>query len=108
MNSSLYSRTLAQLDTTRKAPGMVKSITDIVRTEGFARLYRGLLPPVLMESPKRAIKFGANEVYKPLFSNKQTGKLGQMGAIGAGMCAGMSEAVVVVPFELIKVNTNIL
>ena len=57
-----------------------KSIGDafskIVKTEGYIRLdlffkfkmyirfgalYRGILPPIFVEAPKRAIKFGANE-----------------------------------------------
>ncbi len=50
-------------------------------------MYRGILPPILVEAPKRAIKFSSNEVYKPLFMSKQ-GKLTQSGAIAAGVCAG--------------------
>ena len=46
-------------------------------------MYRGILPPILVEAPKRAVKFAANETYKPLFTGKD-GKLSQMGAIGAG------------------------
>ena len=37
-------------------------------------MYRGIVPPILMEAPKRAVKFAANEQFKPFFTNKQTGK----------------------------------
>ncbi len=32
--------------------------------EGPARLFRGLLPPLLSEVPRRALKFTANDFYK--------------------------------------------
>jgi solute carrier family 25 2-oxodicarboxylate transporter 21 len=44
-------------------------------------MYRGILPPIMVETPKRAIKFAANDFYKPLWSDKY-GKLSQGGAIG--------------------------
>ncbi len=34
------------------------------------RMYRGIIPPILVEAPKRAIKFAANDAYKPFFQNK--------------------------------------
>jgi len=42
-------------------------------------LYRGLLPPILVETPKRAIKFSANDYYGKLYSRLLTtdGKLTQ-------------------------------
>jgi len=47
-------------------------------------IYRGIIPPILVEAPKRAIKFASNETYQPLFTNKKTGKISQLGSIGAG------------------------
>eukprot|EP01119_Soliformovum_irregulare_P004851 TRINITY_DN159_c0_g1_i1.p1 TRINITY_DN159_c0_g1~~TRINITY_DN159_c0_g1_i1.p1 ORF type:complete len:243 (-),score=69.62 TRINITY_DN159_c0_g1_i1:66-794(-) len=67
------------------------------------RLYRGIIPPILVEAPKRAIKFTANESYKPFFTSSN-GKLTQAGSIGAGVAAGCTEAFVVVPFELVKIR----
>jgi len=42
-------------------------------------LYRGLLPPILVETPKRAIKFSANDYYGKVYSRLLTtdGKLTQ-------------------------------
>jgi solute carrier family 25 2-oxodicarboxylate transporter 21 len=37
------------------------TMKGIVQEHGFGRLYRGILPPILMEAPKRAVKFSANE-----------------------------------------------
>ena len=66
-------------------------------------MYRGIVPPIMVEAPKRAVKFAANESYKPFFTGKD-GKLGQKGAIGAGVSAGITEAFLVVPFELVKIR----
>lgn len=97
-------KTLAQLNATSEKVSVVSTIRNIVKNEGIGRLYRGLLPPILMEAPKRAVKFSSNDLYKTLFVSKKTGKLEQTGAILSGTCAGMTEAVVIVPFELVKVR----
>jgi len=82
--------------------GTFKIMLDIFRREKFG-IYRGIGAPLLMETPKRAIKFTANNTFKPLFSSKDN-KLSLAGAAAAGSCAGMTEAVVVVPFELVKIR----
>jgi len=75
----------------------------IVAEEGFANLYRGILAPILAEAPKRAVKFASNEQFKPVFSDKN-GKLSNLGASFAGAAAGMTEAFINCPFEVIKVR----
>jgi solute carrier family 25 2-oxodicarboxylate transporter 21 len=82
--------------------GTFKILFDIFKREKFG-IYRGIGAPLLMETPKRAIKFTANNTFKPLFANKDK-KLSMAGAAAAGSCAGMTEAVVVVPFELVKIR----
>ncbi|KAF9944782.1 hypothetical protein BGZ70_004350, partial [Mortierella alpina] len=51
---------------------IVDCLRKVVQQEGLLNLYRGVLPPILAEAPKRAIKFGANEqwgfAFKKLFS----------------------------------------
>jgi len=94
-------KTRAQLSV-GKTQNMFTTMYDMWKNEGAARMYRGIVPPILVEAPKRAIKFSSNEAYKPLFM--VDGKLSQMGAIGAGIGAGITEAFVVVPFELVKIR----
>ncbi|ELU37516.1 hypothetical protein AG1IA_08465 [Rhizoctonia solani AG-1 IA] len=50
-------KTRMQLDT-GKSPSMLTSFKNIIRQEGYVagRLYRGLVPPLLLEAPKRAVK----------------------------------------------------
>ncbi|KAJ3287840.1 hypothetical protein HK104_008432 [Borealophlyctis nickersoniae] len=74
----------------------------IIKTEGFGALYRGIIPPILVEAPKRAIKFTANDGYKRLYTTH--GLTGQKLAVASGVSAGCTEALVVVSFELVKIR----
>ncbi|GMM28627.1 mitochondrial 2-oxodicarboxylate carrier [Martiniozyma asiatica (nom. inval.)] len=85
--------------------GVLDCLTKIVRTEGAGTLYRGITAPILMEAPKRATKFAANDewgkVWKKAFGVEN---LNQSLAILNGACAGATEAFIVVPFELVKIR----
>ncbi|KAK2737174.1 hypothetical protein FQN57_000431 [Myotisia sp. PD_48] len=85
--------------------GMVDCFRKIVKNEGASRLYRGISAPILMEAPKRATKFAANDswgaFYRNLFGIE---KINQPLAILTGATAGATESFVVVPFELVKIR----
>ncbi|KAL9104275.1 MAG: hypothetical protein Q9163_000771 [Psora crenata] len=85
--------------------GMLDCFSKIIKNEGFSRLYRGITAPILMEAPKRATKFAANDswgsYYRGLFGIQ---KMNQQLSILTGASAGATEAFVVVPFELIKIR----
>ncbi|KAJ3025719.1 UNVERIFIED_CONTAM: hypothetical protein HDU68_006769 [Siphonaria sp. JEL0065] len=78
------------------------AFSKIIKQEGFGALYRGILPPIMVEAPKRAIKFTANEEYTKLF--KPHVKDAQVLSILTGMAAGFTESLVVVSPELIKIR----
>lgn len=63
------------------------------------------MAPVLIEAPKRAIKFAANEqyteYYKRLFGMKT---VTQPLSILTGISAGVTEAFVVVSMDLVKIR----
>ncbi|OQO12225.1 hypothetical protein B0A48_02866 [Cryoendolithus antarcticus] len=84
---------------------MVDCFQKIIKNEGFSRLYRGINAPILMEAPKRATKFAANDewgkVYRNLFG---VAKMNQSLSVLTGATAGATEAFVVVPFELVKIR----
>lgn len=94
-------KTRAQLVTGNQSTKTIPLLLSTIREQGFGT-YRGILAPIMVEAPKRAVKFAANETYKPLFS--KNGKLDQGGAILAGVSAGCTEACIVVPFELVKIR----
>lgn len=56
----------------QKGNSSYTSIADcfrkMIRNEGFMAIYKGILPPILAETPKRATKFFTFEQYKKLFS----------------------------------------
>ncbi|KIX94370.1 uncharacterized protein Z520_09756 [Fonsecaea multimorphosa CBS 102226] len=85
--------------------GMFDCLRKIVKNEGPSRLYRGIGAPIMMEAPKRATKFAANDswgvFYRNLFGVE---KATQPLAILTGATAGATEAFVVVPFELVKIR----
>jgi len=94
-----------QLDTGKSKHGLVGSFQTIIKEEGVGRLYRGLVPPLLLEAPKRAVKFAANDFWGKTYlqlSGEQ--KMTQSLSILTGCSAGATESFVVVPFELVKIK----
>ncbi|XP_078042488.1 mitochondrial 2-oxodicarboxylate carrier [Augochlora pura] len=69
--------------------------------EGFAAFWKGILPPVIMETPKRAVKFFSFEQYKKLFSDSSSKT---MVFYYAGFLTGVTEGILVNPFEVVKVQ----
>jgi len=97
-------KTRMQLDT-GKSEGLVGSFRKIIAEEGFGRLYRGLVPPLLLEAPKRAIKFASNDYWgKTFLSLTGETKMTQQISLLTGCSAGATESFVVVPFELVKIK----
>jgi len=93
-----------QLDT-GKSQGLVRSFKAIVAQEGFGRLYKGLAAPLMLEAPKRATKFAANDFWgKTFLELSGEKKMNQQLSIATGCAAGASESIVVVPFELVKIK----
>jgi len=85
--------------------GMVDCFRKIIRNEGFSRLYRGISAPILMEAPKRATKFAANDEWGKFWrSSFGIPQMNQSLSILTGASAGATEALVVVPFELVKIR----
>ncbi|KAF2263993.1 mitochondrial carrier [Lojkania enalia] len=85
--------------------GMLDCFRKIIKSEGVSRLYRGISAPILMEAPKRATKFAANDqwgaYYRRLFAQPS---MTQSLSILTGATAGATESLVVVPFELVKIR----
>ena len=81
------------------------SCSSADRAHSFSRLYRGISAPILMEAPKRATKFAANDSWGSFYRNLfGVQKQNQSLAVLTGATAGATEAFVVVPFELVKIR----
>lgn len=69
------------------------------------RLYRGIVPPLMLEAPKRAVKFAANDFWAKTYRSAfGTDQMSQGLSVLTGCTAGATESVVVVPFELVKIR----
>ncbi|TFJ80010.1 hypothetical protein NSK_008568 [Nannochloropsis salina CCMP1776] len=93
----------------RHSPGIIRLLASIAQEEGFLRLYRGLLPPLISEVPRRALKFSANEFYTHqgrAFLKKWSGisspSFPVLLAAVAGTLTGLTETLLHTPFELLK------
>ncbi|KAJ3756845.1 mitochondrial carrier [Lentinula raphanica] len=97
-------KTRMQLST-EKTQGFVGTFKNIIKEEGAGRLYRGLVPPLLLEAPKRAVKFAANDFWgKTYLGLSGEKKMNQQLSVLTGCSAGATESFVVVPFELVKIR----
>lgn len=84
---------------------MIRTYKEIISTQGFRGLYRGVMTPILAEAPKRAWKFTANDQFKHIIAQSSPdGKLTVGGSAVAGSLAGITEALVNCPFETVKVR----
>uniref|UniRef100_A0A8B9C723 Mitochondrial 2-oxodicarboxylate carrier n=1 Tax=Anser brachyrhynchus TaxID=132585 RepID=A0A8B9C723_9AVES len=99
-------KTRFQIQRGKTDPTSYKSLGDSFRTifqrEGLLGFYKGIFPPILAETPKRAVKFFTFEQYKKLLAYASLPP-GLAFAV-AGLGSGLTEAVVVNPFEVVKVT----
>ncbi|CAB4256829.1 similar to Saccharomyces cerevisiae YPL134C ODC1 Mitochondrial inner membrane transporter [Maudiozyma barnettii] len=85
--------------------GLISYITKVLRKEGLRHVYRGITSPILMEVPKRATKFSCNAKYLTLLQQVfGQSTVTQPITIMAGAMAGSTEAIIIVPFELVKIR----
>jgi len=102
-------KTRFQLQTTG-AKGAYTSIGDCFRTiyrvEGPRAFYKGIIPPICAETPKRATKFFCFERYRNMLTPVigDNGKQTPLVFSVAGFLSGATEAVVVNPFERVKIQ----
>ena len=102
--------------------GVIRTMKKIISIGGIRALYRGILPPICMEAPKRyfidakteysamlmnfrAVKFGVNDTVHPILLKLSGATSMTQGiAIVAGACGGILESAIVAPFEKIKIR----
>ncbi|KAJ3052723.1 hypothetical protein HK097_005815 [Rhizophlyctis rosea] len=68
------------------------------------RTVLGIVPPILVEAPKRAIKFSANDGYKRLYKDKFELQESRLLNVLTGVSAGMTEALIVASPDLVKIR----
>lgn len=90
-----------------KYTGPLDCFVKTLRNEGATRFYRGIASPILMEVPKRATKFSCNAKYQSLLRDMfGLEKVTQSLTIVSGSMAGMTEAIIITPFEVVKIRVQ--
>ncbi|KAL4715736.1 hypothetical protein ACJJTC_006315 [Scirpophaga incertulas] len=83
--------------------GIVDCMKKMYKHEGVTSFWKGILPPILAETPKRAVKFFTFEQYKQFFMFGSSTPTPLTFSL-AGLGAGVTEAILVNPFEVVKVT----
>ncbi|KAL4401708.1 transmembrane transporter [Malassezia pachydermatis] len=94
---------LSKAGTGAQRQGIISMLGHIIKNEGPSNLYRGMAPLLLLEAPKRALKFGANDFWGKTFRSWLNGH-SKLHALLTGCAAGATESLIVVPFELVKIR----
>lgn len=88
----------------KKYTGIIDCAKKTVQQNGVFGLYRGLSVLLYGSIPKSAVRFGAFETFKQNLQDER-GQLSTLGKLGAGLGAGVCEAVLAVtPMETVKVK----
>jgi len=88
---------------TQQYTGIRDCMLKMYRQEGLLSFWKGLLPPLLVETPKRAWKFFTFEQFQKMFLFGKE-KPGALTYSMAGLASGATEAIIVNPFEVVKVK----
>lgn len=100
-------KTRFQIQRGPEDPNRYTSLTDcfrkMYRQKGALSFYKGILPPLMAETPKRAVKFFTFEQYKSIFAYGSYLPESFIFTL-SGLCSGLTEAFVINPFEVVKVK----
>jgi solute carrier family 25 (mitochondrial aspartate/glutamate transporter), member 12/13 len=80
-------------------------LRQVLRTEGFFGLYRGLVPQMLGVAPEKAIKLQANNLLRQVFTPDDPSRQGTFNLpleVVAGAGAGACQLLVTNPMEIVK------
>ncbi|KAF7635087.1 hypothetical protein Mgra_00005529 [Meloidogyne graminicola] len=85
--------------------GLFDCFGQIIKKEGVLGFYKGILPPILAETPKRATKFATFEQYKKALEPLEYYQIPLYARLSlAGLMSGITEAFIICPFEAVKVR----
>lgn len=79
----------------------------VLKNEGPAGLYSGLLPQLVGVAPEKAIKLTMNDLVRSRLKDAKTGELPLWGEIVAGCTAGGSQVLFTNPLEIVKIRLQV-
>jgi len=84
--------------------GIVDCMKKMYKSEGLLSFWKGILPPIFAETPKRAWKFFTFDLFQKVLITDKNGKPTPLTYSLAGLGSGVTEAILVNPFEVVKVK----
>jgi len=84
--------------------GIYRTVTSLVAEGGVLRLYRGLLPEVTGGMPRSSAMYASQSYAQRKLTAWNGGQSTTAVAVAAGLFAGVPEAVVATPFQVVKVR----
>ncbi|XP_044749204.1 mitochondrial 2-oxodicarboxylate carrier-like [Coccinella septempunctata] len=82
--------------------GILDCFQKLQKQEGTLAFWKGLLPPLIVETPTKSIRFTAFHHYKKIFSRGKEPNL--LTFMMSGYWAGITESFVICPFDVVKVT----
>ncbi len=100
-----FLKTRYQLSTTPNPP-ILTGLRRVIHEGGFFRLYRGILPELAGMIPKSSVMYATYATCMENFSGRfgDGTKLSTLTPAAAGVISGVTEAVTVTPFQVVKVR----
>ena len=95
-------KTRFQLHAGNSRPAVSEALMALLREGGVPRLYRGVLPELAAMTPKSSAMYSAYEA--SLRALEERGVRPMAAHLAAGITAGVPEAAVVTPFQVVKVR----
>lgn len=83
--------------------GVFDCMRKMIKSEGLFAIYKGIVPPIVMETPRKGIMLLVFEQYKRLFTFGND-KPGPLTYALAGFSVGVLDALLTNPFEMVKVT----
>lgn len=87
--------------------GVRDAFSTIVKKEGIASMYKGLIPNLIGVTPEKAIKLGANDYFREKLTNPITGELSLPRQMLAGASAGFCQVAATNPMEIVKLRMQL-
>lgn len=85
--------------------GVYDCMKKMYKSEGLFSFWKGIIPPIFAETPKRAWKFFTFEQFQKVFNfGGPDGKPTPLTYSLAGLGSGVTEAIIINPFEVVKVR----
>eukprot|EP00475_Leptophrys_vorax_P040607 TRINITY_DN75585_c0_g1_i1.p1 TRINITY_DN75585_c0_g1~~TRINITY_DN75585_c0_g1_i1.p1 ORF type:complete len:449 (-),score=114.82 TRINITY_DN75585_c0_g1_i1:96-1442(-) len=94
-------KVMKQVQTDAKYQGVISSLRQMYREEGFLSYWKGNGTNVLRIAPYSAIQFFSFDVYKKAFASKE-GSNGTLSVLLAGGLAGMTSTIFCYPLDLVR------